>query len=822
MRPPYPRLAVLVAATLSTCLTSAALGGIRYVRGDQALPTNQQDGLSWTTAFKSLQAGIDAAVAGDEVRVGFGVYRPTEGTDRNVSFVLKPNVRLRGGFAGSGSNPDERNVFSYSAVLSGNIGDPASSADNSLHVVRANGLTPSTILDGFHIREGTANGTGNDAVGGGILVTSASPTIVRCLLYRNNAQKGGAIGRLSGFSASSPMSIHGSILTDNTAEQGAAIYAQFAPIQLMNSTVADNAGVAAVDLATISVASTFSSSILYRNTGGSTLELSQFRTTSAPLTVVRSCIEGWDNIAPASATTINSDPKFQYTSTFGFREIRHRLRGDSPCIDQGECTVADVADTDDDGNVSESLARTFLDSERSLDDQFFANGSALSNPTTDIGGHELVRLRTILVNHAATGANDGTSWADAYTNLQSALTELADPRTGGPGNIWIAQGTYKPTTGTDVDATFALSANVLLLGGFVGNETIVSQRNWRDHPTILSGELGAPGATGNSRHVVTMGSGTSFLDGCIVRDGNAPSIGGGGILIQPGARATITHCVITANTGSGPGSAIRSQPGAEAIIELGYSVVAGNSASFGGTAGVHIDTCQAFTIDRSLIAGNSSLTGTQSGLRIQGFAGGLAGNVRNTIIADNSATGVHSMSAQIASDGSLFKVDRCAIESFNASLPGATLQGCFATSADGGLVDSRGADGVYGTGDEDYLPLPCGELVDAGSPFISIGEPSFADLNDNGFLDFEMNDFLDQLLLVDLPVPNATIGADVGPVELQGSAVANPDFNANGSVDGADLAALLGAWGDVGNGFDLTGDCLVDAADLAVLLGAWN
>jgi hypothetical protein len=815
--------AALAAATLALSVTPLASAGILYVRGSQTLPLNQQDGLSWPTAFQGLQAGIDAAVSGDEVRVSVGIYRPTEGTDRMASFVLKQGVRLRGGYAGSGDTPDDRSVSLYSARLSGNIGDPSTNADNSFHVVRATGVTSAAIIDGFDIRDGNANGTGDESVGGGMLVKSGSPAIVRCVFYNNNAQKGGAIGRLSGFSASSQLFIHGSIFLDNTAAQGAAIYAQFAPIQLMNSTVADNEGVAAVDLSTISVASTFSSSIIYRNSGGATPELSQFRIASAPLTVARCCIEGWDNIAPASPTTIADDPKFVYDDTLFIREYRHTLRGDSPCIDQGECVVLDIADTDSDGNLTEPLARTAIESDRSMDDQFFPQGGAASNPTTDMGAHEKFRTRTILVNHAATGANTGKTWADAYTNLQSALAELADPRTGGQGQIWVAQGTYKPTSGTDVDATFLLSEGTLLLGGFEGDETTVSSRDWREHPTILSGELGAPGASGNSRHVVTMGPGFSFLDGFIVRDGNAPSIvGGGGILALSDAFARITHCVVTANVGTGPGSAIRAQPGEDSRFELGYSAVVGNSATLAGTAGVFLDGLKFFTVERSLIAGNVSQTGSHSGLRIQASPGANLSSIHSTILADNTAGGAHTVSAQAGSDGSLFTLDRCAIESFAGTVAGATLVGCFPIGPDCGLVDARGNDGVYGTGDDDYRPAPCSELIDSGSDYLSIGEPTLGDLDDDGFLRPFLNDFLDAPLVVDLPIANATIGTDVGPVELQASVVASPDLNGDGIVSGADLAALLGAWGAFGSEFDLTGDCTVDAADLAVILGAWD
>src|SRR4030095_8290233 len=67
------------------------------------------------------------------------------------------------------------------------------------------------------------------------------------------------------------------------------------------------------------------------------------------------------------------------------------------------------------------------------------------------------------VDDSATGANNGTSWQDAYIDLQDALSAA---QTG--DEIRVGQGTYKPDgPGGSVDATFAI-VDVLVRGGFAG------------------------------------------------------------------------------------------------------------------------------------------------------------------------------------------------------------------------------------------------------------------------------------------------------------------------------------------------------------------
>ena len=116
--------------------------------------------------------------------------------------------------------------------------------------------------------------------------------------------------------------------------------------------------------------------------------------------------------------------------------------------------------------------------------------------------------KTIYVKSDATGSDNGTSWADAYVLLQSAL----DDATAGD-EIWVAAGTYKPTAiagngSGNRDRAFVLKANVALYGGFAGTESTLEERQLppfgTPSPTILSGDFDNNGTAtdGDAYHVV--------------------------------------------------------------------------------------------------------------------------------------------------------------------------------------------------------------------------------------------------------------------------------------------------------------------------------
>ncbi len=66
-------------------------------------------------------------------------------------------VAIYGGFAGTETELSERDWENNVTILSGEIGDPATTADNTIHVVVSIGQNGTAVLDGFTITKGNAS-----------------------------------------------------------------------------------------------------------------------------------------------------------------------------------------------------------------------------------------------------------------------------------------------------------------------------------------------------------------------------------------------------------------------------------------------------------------------------------------------------------------------------------------------------------------------------------------------------------------------------------------------------------------------------------------
>ncbi len=218
---------------------------------------------------------------------------------------------------------------------------------------------------------------------------------------------------------------------------------------------------------------------------------------------------------------------------------------------------------------------------------------------------------------------NGISWANAYGSLQSALNAAANG-----DQVWVGQGTYYPTTTSSQDSSFYLKNGVAVYGGFVGTETLLSQRaDTSGIRTILSGNLG----NGNhSKHIVyglgTLDS-TSILNGFTISGAvlnltGTDVIGGGAGMYNEGS-PSLSNIIFRSNS-----------------LTIYANIV---DVPFGGGAGM----CTKFgnPVLKNIVFNNNTVNynGTVS-MTVAGGGGGLyvdSGNVQviNVRFDSNSAYG---------------------------------------------------------------------------------------------------------------------------------------------------------------------------------------
>ncbi len=198
---PAKILSVLLLLSLlligQTAAPAHAIGATRYVK-----PGGLTSGTcnSWANACDLQYALNSVAVSGDALWVKQGTYKP--GSSRSDTFTLKNGVSLYGGFAGTETLLSQRNPATHVTILSGDIGTGGDASDNVYHVVTSGGANSTTVLDGFTVTAGNANGSFPDDRGGGMYNGGSSPTVTNVIFSGNFAVAGGGGGMYN--SGSSP------------------------------------------------------------------------------------------------------------------------------------------------------------------------------------------------------------------------------------------------------------------------------------------------------------------------------------------------------------------------------------------------------------------------------------------------------------------------------------------------------------------------------------------------------------------------------------------------------------------------------------------
>ncbi len=163
----------------------------------------------------------------------------------------------------------------------------------------------------------------------------------------------------------------------------------------------------------------------------------------------------------------------------------------------------------------------------------------------------------VYVNGSASGANDGTSWTDAYSNIYSAWNNSEEGE-----EIWVAQGTYlaaESRMGFTV-----LNKNIKMYGGFIGTESSLTERDANQNTTIISGDINQDDIVGdtlnksdNAMHLLfldTLVNNNTIIDGFTFRNGQADDQVGAGNTRRAGAILSygspiIRNCTFTENYG---------------------------------------------------------------------------------------------------------------------------------------------------------------------------------------------------------------------------------------------------------------------------------
>ena len=442
------------------------------------------DGYSWSSAKRTVQAGIDAAAARcADVWVKAGVY--------HERIALRPYTHLYGGFDGTETDRSQRNWKVNTTVLDG---------QQSGSVVVASGSF--STIDGFTIQNGKDTYDADGGMAGGIRsgpsTTIANNTITKCIGY--------GIDVLSG----SP-TIVGNIIVGNTPG-GVNCYESSSP-KILGNTLAGNSGTAICCFT--GVQATIINNIVAHNLAGI------HRSSSGEFQVLHSnCVYGnsafdyfgWPEDPTGTDGNISIDPKL---ASLAFGDVH--IQPDSACVDAGDDAAASSVLKDVDGEDRVHGAHVDIGADES-------DGTTWN-----------IVPEVVCVTPTGDDENDGSGWSDdhAKRTVQAAINTASAVG----GEVWVKADVYNERV--------TLLPFAHLYGGFQGTETQKSQRNWTANVTTLDGQNGGSVVTAWMGHGVNTIDGFTIRKGTGTwRTGYGYE--GGGIWCRAGL--TLSNNVIVENT----------------------------------------------------------------------------------------------------------------------------------------------------------------------------------------------------------------------------------------------------------------------------------
>ncbi len=327
-----------------------------------------------------------------------------------------------------------------------------------------------------------------------------------------------------------------------------------------------------------------------------------------------------------------------------------------------------------------------------------AGGATLTPTNTSTATATATGTATATATHTATAtiyyvdetggsdSNTGASWAQAFLTIQKAL----DIATAG-AQIWVAEGTYYPDRGPSQinnarTSTFSLKDGVAIYGGFVGTETLLSQRDVAANVTILSGEIQQDANPSNNAYHVVSSNGnasTALLDGFTITGGNAngsdPNDRGGGIYTFNNSQAQFANLTITGNIASLIGGGVANFNSNHARFT--NVTISGNTATSGGGV-FNFYGSPRFT--NVTISGNDATNGggvsnissdaSFTNVTISGNAATINGGGVSNISSDASFTNVTISGNKAASGGGAYNENSRGLSFTNSIIWGNNTQ----------------------------------------------------------------------------------------------------------------------------------------------------
>ncbi|MCC5877847.1 MAG: InlB B-repeat-containing protein [Candidatus Sumerlaeia bacterium] len=497
---------------------------------------------------------------------------PTSATFTNLRFIGNssvPNYSYPGGglWANAGTNVE---LHFVNCLFEDNFASVGGGASVSGNVT----FDSCTFRDNYSPYTGGPSGF--SGIGGGLYIGGGHATVINSLFLGNESSEGGAI------KAHAPFVVRNSTFSGNDGSLGASITLTNIgnpgePVTIESCTFANNYS---SNRGSVVFSSPDGRNIIFRNNlvwgnedegGSSSFEL----TWSSGSQISHNIIEGGnqtliDGGFTGASDIFDIDPQIEELADNGGPTRTHRVPFEGPAT-----MIAESVGGGNWNGIPEEDQR------------------GVSRPTSGmrtLGAFE--PEPNIFVDIAATGSGDGTSWADAYTNLQEAIDSANKAQ-----DLWVAAGVYTPSTwpngGSDPrEVHFSLRNGVRLYGGFTGTESSLEERDIAANETILGGDLGG-GLYAYSvfNHPGGLNLDTSArLDGFTVRDGFADGAAPanlGGAMRNIGSYPLIANCRFLDNTSDGDGGAIYfSGEGGAASITT--STFAGNeSGGNGGAIALH-------------------------------------------------------------------------------------------------------------------------------------------------------------------------------------------------------------------------------------------